>query len=219
MSARPFTPVEILLIESHLLKLGRLRDRMLIVAGSNVGYRITELLTWTVGQVIASDGDIAREVTVARALLKGGSGAHKRSVRSRRVVLNERARGAIRDYIASLGCIPPADQYLFKSRQGGNKPIDRTQAHYILKDLCLDCGLCPARISTHSLRKTFVRAVYDASGRDLIRTQRIVQHASPLTTARYLESTQSELDDLVLGIGAAVPAATPATLHPFAIAS
>lgn len=42
---------------------------------------------------------------------------------------------------------------------------------------------------------------------------------SPLTTARYLESTQSELDDLVLGIGAAAPTATPATMHPFAIAS
>ena len=30
------------------------------------------------------------------------------------------------------------------------------------------------RISTHSLRKTFVRAVYDGSGYALIQTQRIV---------------------------------------------
>jgi integrase len=179
---------------------------MLVVVGSNVGYRITELLTWTVGQVLTSQGEVAREVTVARALLKGGSGVHRRTIRSRRVVLNEQARGAIRDYLASLGCIPAPDEYLFLSREGGNRPIDRAQAHRILKGLCRDCGIDGARVSTHSLRKTFVRSVYDASKHDLIRTQRIVGHSSPVITARYLESTQSELDDVVLGMGRPLPA-------------
>lgn len=205
MPARPFTPTEITLLESHLLQHGRYRDRMLIIAGTQVGYRITELLTWTVGQVLGPDGDIVREVTVTRADLKGGKGVHKRSVRSRRVVLNERARGVIRDYIASLCCIPPADQFLFQSRIGANRPISRTQAHRILKRLCRECGIDATRISTHSLRKSFVRAVYDASGHDLVRTQRIVQHASVITTARYLENTQTELDELVLGLGAPAP--------------
>jgi hypothetical protein len=49
--------------------------------------------------------------------------------------------------------------------------------------------------------------VYQASGQDLIKTQRIIGHSSPLTTARYLESTQSELDELVLGLAASAPAA------------
>lgn len=217
MPARPFSTAEIPLLESHLLAHGRYRDRMLIIAGTQVGYRITELLTWTVGQVLGADGNVVREVTVTRALLKGGTGAHKRSVRSRRVVLNERARGVIRDYIASLGYVPPADQFLFRSRSGANRPISRTQAHRILKDLCEDCGIDATRISTHSLRKSFVRAVYDASGHDLVRTQRIVQHRSPLTTARYLESTQSELDELVLGLGAPAPASVaPAFTLPLA---
>jgi integrase len=174
---------------------------MLVVVGTNVGYRITELLTWTVGQVLTPQGDVAREVTVARALLKGGAGVHRRTIRSRRVVLNEQARGAIREYIASLECIPRHDEFLFLSREGGNRPIDRAQAHRILKALCRDCGIDGARVSTHSLRKTFVRSVYDASKHDLIRTQRIVGHSSPVITARYLESTQSELDDVVLGMG------------------
>lgn len=52
---------------------------------SNVGYRITELLTWTVGQVLTRDGEVAHEVNVTRALLKGGSGIRKRGVRCRRV--------------------------------------------------------------------------------------------------------------------------------------
>lgn len=89
MSARPFTPSEILTLETRLLAASRLRDRMLLIAGTNVGYRITELLTWTIGQVRTASGEVAREVSVTRALLKGGSGVRKRSVRSRRVVLNE----------------------------------------------------------------------------------------------------------------------------------
>ena len=203
---------EILTLESRLLALGRLRDRMLLIAGTNVGYRITELLTWTVGQVLTREGDVTRDVTVTRALLKGGSGAHKRSVRCRRVVLNERARGAIRDYLASLGRVPAYDEFLFQSREGANRPVHRTQAHRILKRLCRTCGIDAARVSTHSLRKTFVRAVYDASQHDLIRTQRIVGHSSPVVTARYLESTQSELDELVLGLPQAAPA--PAAPQP-----
>ena len=60
MPARPFSPAEIALLESRLFEHGRYRDRMLIIAGTQVGYRITELLTWTVGQVLGPDGDIVR---------------------------------------------------------------------------------------------------------------------------------------------------------------
>ena len=78
-----------------------------------VGYRITELLTWTVGQVLTPGGEIASEVTVTRALLKGGSSVRKRSIRSRRNVLCERARGVIRDHLASLDHVPTPDAFLF----------------------------------------------------------------------------------------------------------
>jgi hypothetical protein len=49
---------------------------------------------------------------------------------------------------------------------------------------------------------TFVRRVYDASGHDIIRTMKVAQHSSPVITARYLEKTEIELDDLVLGLAA-----------------
>ncbi len=202
MSARPFTAPELLTLESHLAAAGRLRDVMMLAVGTNVGFRISELITWTVGQVLGTAGDIAKEVSVSRALLKGGSGKKKRSIRSRRVVLNEKARAAIRDYLASLGYVPPPYEYLFKSREGGNRPLHRSQAHRILVQACEECGIDTARISTHSLRKTFVRRVYDASGHDIIRTMKVVQHSSPVITARYLENTETELDDLVLGLAA-----------------
>ena len=174
MSARPFTPAELLALESHLLAARRFRDAMIVRAGTQVGYRIGELLTWTVGQVLTPEREVVREVTVSRALLKGGSGVKRRSIRSRRVVLNEKARAAIRDYIGSLGYVPITDEFLFKSREGGNRPLHRSQAHRILVQACEECGIDTTRISTHSLRKTFVRAVYDASGHDIIRTIKVV---------------------------------------------
>lgn len=216
MPARPFSTTELTALESHLIEHRRFRDRMLLIVGTNVGYRITELLTWTIGQVLTHDRDIVREVTVTRARLKGGSGVHKRSVRSRRVVLNERARGAIRDYIASLDYIPAPDEFIFQSREGENRPLHRSQAHRILKTLCRTCAIDTARVSTHSLRKTFVRAVYDASRCDLIRTQRIVGHSSPLITARYLETTQPDLDHVVLSLAehaSIFPTSAPALQH------
>jgi len=126
MSARHFNPVELLAIESHLVAWHRFRDAMLVKAGVSVGFRITEILSWTVGQVLTMEGEVAREVTVTRALLKGGSGKKKRSIKSRRVVLNEKARAAIRDYIASLGYVPIPGEYFFKPREGGNRPLHRS---------------------------------------------------------------------------------------------
>jgi integrase len=202
MPARPFNPSELRTLETHLMAAGRMRDRMLLIVGTNVGYRISELATWTMGQVLAGEGEVAGEVTVTRALLKGGSGVKKRSIRSRRVVLNERARGAIRDYIASLDHVPAPDEYLFRSREGGNRPLSRSQAFRILVGLCSACGIDTTRVSTHSLRKTFVRSVYDATHRDLCLTKKIVGHSSPTITSRYLESTQADQDAVVLGLSA-----------------
>ncbi len=211
MSARCFTLHEIAVLEAWFVERGRLRDRMLLLLGVNVGYRITELLSVTVGQVLSPAGDVAHEVIVPRSRLKGGAGVRKRSVQGRRVVLNGPARAAIRDYLASLDHVPAHHEFLFRSREGGNRPLHRSQVHRILQDACLAAGVNATRVSTHSLRKTFVRAVYDASGKDIVLCQRTVGHQSVTTTARYLDSTQSELDDLVLSIGSQPPASASAS--------
>ena len=56
--------------------------------------------------------------------------------------------------------------------------------------------------------------MYDASGHDIIRTMKVVQHSSPVITARYLENTETELDDLVFGLAAVPAPLTAATSMP-----
>ena len=112
MSSRPFSDEEYAAIISRLAAESRLRDRLLVTLGCATGFRITELLSLTVGQV--RDGqDVAREVTVARRHLKGGRGAYCRAVRGRRVPLAEPARAAIRDFLTTLGLNPPPERHLF----------------------------------------------------------------------------------------------------------
>jgi integrase len=201
MSSRPLSEDEYAAIVSRLAADGRRRDRLLVVLGCATGFRITELLSLTVGQVW-NGHDVAREVTVARRHLKGGRSAHCRAVHARRVPLAEPARAAIRDFLATLGPNPPPERHLFTTSRSGERPLHRAQAHRILIGIVEGCGFDATRISTHTLRKTFVARIWRASGHDLIKTQRIVGHTSPLTTARYLETDQDDLDQLVRSLAA-----------------
>jgi site-specific recombinase XerD len=57
------------------------------------------------------------------------------------------------------------------------------------------------QISTHSLRKSFGRRVYENSGRSedsLIKLSELFQHASMATTRRYLGLRREELDNLYM---------------------
>ncbi len=196
MSARPLSDEEYARMVEFLTAAGRKRDRLLLVFGCATGYRITELLSLTVGQVW--DGEAARnEVLVARRNLKGGAGVHCRSVKSRRVPLSAKLQELVADYMAALPEPVPHDAALFRTSRSAKAAMNRSSVFRMLADVARDCGIDPGRIATHTLRKTFVARTYRASGYDLIKTQRIVGHRSPMTTARYLDTDQSELDALV----------------------
>lgn len=53
-------------------------------------------------------------------------------------------------------------QLLFRSREGENKAISRTQAHCILKDAFEKAGLT-GKVATHSMRKTFAQNIWDST--------------------------------------------------------
>jgi integrase/recombinase XerD len=200
MSARPFTDSEVSRLSEHFAKIGHTRNRLLLVLGCCTGYRISELIQISVGHVWSSD-DVVYEVTLQRRHLKGGHGAHCRSVRGRRVPLSESVRDAIRNHLAVIGTTYP-QRSLFASARSGEGGMNRSSVFRMLREACMACGIDSTRVSTHSFRKTFVSRIYKASGHDLIATQRIVGHTNPQTTSRYLETDSAKLDALVRNLAA-----------------
>ena len=106
MSARPFTEQEYTTLLAYFTAKKMPRNRVLLVASCGRGYPITEWLSVTVGQVW-SGTEVLRELTIARRNLKGGHGAYKRSVKSRRVPLPETVRTAIADHLKPSGWTTP----------------------------------------------------------------------------------------------------------------
>ena len=186
--------------------LDRARDRLLFLLGLHSGFRVHELLSMRVGDVW-KDNRPATEITVARRQLKGGTSASARRIRSRTTPLHPTVQAAIRTYVQDRFGAEPlrADEFLFKSRKGPNTAITPRHAWRIIKAAARAAGF-PDRVATHSMRKTFARAIYDRSGHDLILTQRALDHRSVVTTSRYLESTADDVAAAILGIGDATPA-------------
>lgn len=182
-------------------QLDALRDRVMFCAGRRLGLRISELLALRVKHV--ANGRIPRaEIAIPRRCLKGGR-AKGSKVSGRSLPICDELAALLADY---LSCFQTKDLFpdavLFPSRKGRNKPISSGQAWRILKKAAADAGLDTTRISTHTLRKSFARDVYDASGHDLHATQLLLGHRNISTTVQYLDADRDRLAALVRGLGA-----------------
>jgi integrase len=198
MTTRPLTAEEVQLLDKALLERRRYRDRAFLWVGLGTGFRVSEILSLDWRQLLQPSGEIGTSVTVERAQMKGGSGVRRKRIRSRRVPLSNRVRGALADYMVSMGEVPQGP--VFRSRVGDHKPIRRGQAYRQLKALAREVGIPAERVGCHSTRRTFAAQVYRAAGRDLVATQRILGHSSVLVTAGYIQTSGDELDALVLGL-------------------
>jgi len=198
---RPLTDAEVARVLATFSGPYAGRDRALFTLGVLTGFRISELLSLTVGDVRDLDGGVARRVTVARRNMKGRR-------ESRTMPLHARARQALAGWLgelARLGGSDPATP-LFAGRKGHHqlRPITRVHAGRVLNAAFAAAGL-PHR-GSHTLRKTFARNVHRADNRDLLTTQRLLGHKSVNSTVQYLESMPSEeLEDLVTGLPIGAP--------------
>src|ERR1035437_6793530 len=135
-----------------------LRDQALIALGLNTGFRITELLSLSIGQVWET-GQVKPQVKVPRAKLKGGLGCRRKVITSRSVPLNATVAAMLEQYLfARFGSGQPDPTLpLFPSRHAG-RALSRWQANRIVHAVFEKAGLGSAEsYGTHSLRKTFCR--------------------------------------------------------------
>lgn len=207
---RPLTPDEQARLLAYLQTQGRQRDFLFVLTGLRTGYRARELLAIQLKHFLVA-GNIGREISLPRRSMKFGRGERAHTVSGRRVAIHPELRAALQTHLAQhLPAPHDPETYLFPNPRTG-RPISVVQAWRMFTSACAQVGI-HERIGLHSTRKSFARACHDRT-RDLVRTQALLQHRSPLSTIRYLESALDDLDTIVCGLPAsAAPtsAAAPA---------
>jgi integrase len=199
----------------------RVRDRCLFVLGHRTGYRASELLSLTVGDVW-QHGRIVDHVTVHRRHMKGGGGkpqmpkprpeGHPDGCRcrlccptpkqpraeSRTVRLHPEAQAALLCWVMALsqafGALDPK-QPLFRSRKSkaSVRAISREHLWYVLKQTFHRLQL-PGPLGTHTLRKTLARRMWDYFQHDLLKVRRALGHKAIQSTIAYLGVDDDEID-------------------------
>ena len=151
------------------------------------GLRVSELLTLP-RAVLAGDGKVLT--------IKGKGG------RERLVPLTGPAMAALARFLAAAEGVVGGERstgasarYLFPSRSAEGH-LTRQRLGQDLKDLAVEAGLDPERVSPHVLRHAFASHLLDR-GADLRVVQQLLGHADISTTQIYTHVLQERLKQLV----------------------
>ena len=198
---RPLTSEEVSLVAKSFGGVSAKRNNALFVVGHRAGYRISELLSLTVGDVM-QHGKILDHISVQRRHMKGGK-AGKTSGRT--VPLHPEARAALSVWLETLTKMLgtwEANLPVFCSRvkdptTGLKRAISREQAWRILKE-AFNSNELEGKLGTHAMRKTFANRVYDKLNHDLVKTQQAMGHKNINSTVSYLSFREEDIDDAIL---------------------
>lgn len=189
---RSLTPLEERMLLSVVRDLPP-RDRALITLQWFSGFRIHEVLSLTLGSVYRG-GVLVEKIGISPRHLKGGYG------RTRWVPVLPEMHRALESLVAWFAqrYVPDPNLPLFLSREvdevGNARPLCTESARRILHRAFHAAGIeDDGRLGTHSLRKTFARKVYDASGHDIIIVKRALNHSDVSVTQAYLEPDEDEV--------------------------
>lgn len=157
-------------IKSYLMKKNH-RDYLLFLVGVQTGLRISDILALKVKDVQGS------YITLRE----------KKTNKFKRIEIASILKREFKSYCQDK----KENEYLFKSRQGVNKPIERTTAYKILKDVEEEFGL--EAIGCHSLRKTFGYHFYNKT-KDVALLMELFNHKEESITLRYIGIKQETLN-------------------------
>lgn len=187
-AADPLEWNEAMNLINRLYRDGRYRDSLLVGCGCFFGLRISDLLTLKWEDILGKESFVMGE---------------EKTGKERRIKINSRFASHIRDCWKAEG-EPLAALPVFGTRVNmGFKPMSRQRAFQLLKEIQERYGVRSARnFSTHSLRKTFGRKVYDnacGQGRGefaLLLLKRVFRHSNASVTERYLGIRNEEIESV-----------------------
>lgn len=171
-------------LKDYFLQKQEIRNYALIVVGLNTSLRISDILNLQWKDIYNFK---CKKYRKHIALTEQKTG------KSNIIALNQSAVAALEMYRETISQIEPG-QFIFKSRNGKNRPITRNRAFRIIKSAAEELGL-EDNISCHSLRKTFGYQAWK-NGIQPALLMSIYNHSSYEITKRYLGIYQDERDDV-----------------------
>jgi integrase len=190
---RGLTEEEIVKVREKLAsKYNRYADRneLLFVLGLKTGYRIGELLSIKVKDVMRYEGKVGDSVTVTKRKIKG-------KTIGRTVPLHPEAKRLIKRWVTKAELKP--EDYLFPSQKKCGEPLRKETAHDIFME-AFDVLRMGLGIGTHCMRKTFAQNVYKNLNYDIFATQHALGHKYVDTTMRYLQVDENKIKQAILNI-------------------
>jgi len=152
------------------------RDYVLALTGFYSGYRISDILNLKVKDFVNKDCFYFREVKTGKQT---------------KLTINPAIKKAAIQYIEDNDL--QANDYMFKSQKGFNRPITRQQAYRILTEAAKAIKL-QGNFGTHSLRKTMGYHYYKQT-KDVVTLKLIFNHSSVDVTLIYIGITQDVMNE------------------------
>jgi len=164
-----------------------LRDYTIFVVGINSALRVSDVVKLKWEDVFYEFGELKKEIRLIE----------KKTSKQKVFPINQSMKKALLEYFEYIDK-PSDDEYIFKSRQGGNSPLSVKMAWRIFKDIQDNVKL-NTHIGTHSMRKTFCFMAWK-QGVPIETLMKILNHGSQSVTKRYIGITQQEINDVYLNI-------------------
>lgn len=149
------------------------RNYIMALFGFQTGLRITDILNLKVKDVKGKD-----EVSIVEEKREYKNDVH----------ISRKLKKELDEYLYDKDL----DDFIFKSRQGYNRPITRTQAWRIISTAAKKVGI-KSRTGCHSLRKTFGFNLYQID-KDIVDVQERLGHKELKTTKKYIGISKEKIN-------------------------
>lgn len=172
----------------RLKKAKRNKEYLLIGTGAYLGLRASDLLNLRWSDLMDKD-----EITITE----------KKTSKNRHITINTSLKDILSyasEELAKQGKFN-MDTYIFVNRNGEQVSIQ--YINRLLKKTFSDFGIKTQNASTHTLRKTFAKRVWEMDGkseRSLIYLSQMFNHSSISITRRYIGIVQKDIRDIYLNL-------------------
>lgn len=160
------------------------RDYALFVFSINTALRISDILKLRWEDVLEPDKKFKKQIYIRE----------KKTGKEKRFILNKNAIEALQRLIEARKPVH-LGEYIFTSRQGGNRPITAVRAWQIIKEAAKAVGV-RGEIGCHSTRKTWGYHAWK-NGVPLAVIMEALNHSSLNITKRYLGITQDDINEAI----------------------